>query len=79
MKHYCAQPKQILFHLADADETLYGGAAGGGKSYAVIWDAVIFAKTNLQVNVSIFRRTYPELEKSIILEALRTVPQPWYT
>jgi PBSX family phage terminase large subunit len=79
VKHYCAQPKQILFHLADADETLYGGAAGGGKSYAVIWDAVIFAKTNLQVNVSIFRRTYPELEKSIILEALRTVPQPWYT
>ena len=31
-----------------------------------------------EVSVSVFRRTYPELEKSIILEALRSIPRSWY-
>jgi len=26
---YTAQPKQVKFHQAQADEVLYGGAAGG--------------------------------------------------
>ncbi|RMF63626.1 MAG: hypothetical protein D6746_02710, partial [Bacteroidetes bacterium] len=29
---YTAQPKQVLFHNAEAGEVLYGGAAGGGKA-----------------------------------------------
>lgn len=78
MIRYEAQPKQQLFHYSLADESLYGGAAGGGKSYSILWDAVIFCINNKKVTAAIFRRTYPELEKSIILEALRVVPKSWY-
>jgi len=75
---YEAQPKQYYFHTSTADETLYGGAAGGGKSYAIIWDAVNFCLKVENAHVAIFRRTFPELEKSIILEFLSKVPNYLY-
>lgn len=74
MNYYKAQPKQVLFHNATADEVLYGGAAGGGKSEAIMWDAVGKCLTHEGIRVAIFRRTYPELEKSIILNFLNKVP-----
>ena len=37
--------KQLAFHASTADEVLYGGAAGGGKSYAICWDALIGMKS----------------------------------
>lgn len=76
---YKAQEKQNLFHYSTADETLYGGAAGGGKSYAIIWDAVTFCLTNDKVSAAIFRRTYPELDKSVIPDALKYVPANLFT
>ncbi len=79
MPQYSAQEKQSKFHFATADEVFYGGSAGGGKSYSIIWDAVSFCMENDNVTAAIFRRTYPELEKSIILEGLRSVPRHWYT
>ena len=71
---YVAQSKQLHFHQATADEVLYGGAAGGGKSYSIIWDAVAKALSHKDLRIVILRRTYPELEKSIIFEFLGHVP-----
>ena len=39
--HYEPTKKQLAFHETDVDEVLYGGAAGGGKSYAICWDALV--------------------------------------
>jgi hypothetical protein len=77
-ERYLASPKQTQFHQATADEVFFGGAVGGGKSYAILWDAIFFCLNNKNATVSIFRRTYPELEKSVILEALRVIPISWY-
>lgn len=78
MDLYQAQPRQQLFHTANAEEVLYGGAVGGGKSYAILWDAVMFCMQNDGVYTAVFRRTFPELEKSLILEALKVIPTSWY-
>lgn len=66
---YAPYPQQLLFHEANkyAFETLYGGAAGGGKSFGMLMDAYMTCVKNPGVHVYMFRRTYPQLEKSLIL------------
>ncbi len=57
---------------------LFGGAAGGGKSYAQIIDACIFALKYPGSRQLILRRTYPELEKSLIRTHLALYPKDLY-
>jgi hypothetical protein len=66
---YQPQAKQILLHQSSAEETLYGGAAGGGKSFCMLWDAYTYCVHNPGARTIMFRRTYPELEKSLIFVA----------
>lgn len=68
-------PKQSRFISADADEVLFGGAAGGGKSYGQIADALIYAIKYPGSKQLILRRTYPELDKSIIRQSLAVYPK----
>ncbi len=71
---YVPTPKQALFHATDADEVLYGGAAGGGKSCAIVMDALSRCLKHAGTNAYIFRRTYPELENTVIKEAKERYP-----
>lgn len=66
--------RQDSFIKADADEVLFGGAAGGGKSYGQIVDAFLYALKYPGSKQIIFRRTFPELDKSIIRTALDLYP-----
>ena len=52
---------QRAFLLSPADELLYGGAAGGGKSDALLAEAVPDLD-NPGFHALLLRRTYPELE-----------------
>lgn len=71
---YEPTPKQRLFHNSKADEVLFGGAAGGGKSKAVVMDALFRCMKWPNTHAYIFRRTYRELEDSIIKEARLSIP-----
>ena len=67
--------KQSAFHACPADEVLYGGAAGGGKSTALVMDALSYALTYPKSRIILFRRTYPELEETLIQKALEFYPE----
>lgn len=67
--------KQQAFICSEAFETLFGGAAGGGKSYGQLVDALLFSLKYSGSKQLILRRTFPELEKSIIRTALGLFPR----
>ena len=71
--------KQRLFIEATEDEVLYGGAAGGGKSYGQIIDAFIKAMQYPGIRQIVFRNSFPELNRSVILTALTIIPKELYT
>lgn len=71
---YNPTKKQTQFHASEADEVLYGGAAGGGKSYAICWDAFMRCMKHAGTHAYLFRRTYPELEMTLIRTMQTIVP-----
>ena len=74
-----ATKKQKEFIDAGAFEVLFGGAAGGGKSHGQLLDALIFALKYPRSKQLVLRRTYPELEKSLIRTALKLYPRSLFT
>lgn len=67
--------KQEQFINSEAFETLFGGAAGGGKSYGQLVDALLYALKYPKSKQIIFRRTFPDLEKSLIRVSLESYPR----
>ncbi|MBQ9624801.1 MAG: phage terminase large subunit, partial [Clostridia bacterium] len=58
--------KQRQFHACKADEVLFGGAAGGGKTYAIVMDAIDLCLRYKGIKAYIFRRSLKELEDNLI-------------
>lgn len=66
--------KQKAFIDAAETEVLFGGAAGGGKTYAQVIDALLYALRYPGSRQLLLRRTYPELKMSIIRMVLSMYP-----
>ncbi len=71
--------KQKCFIDATESEVLFGGAAGGGKSYGQVVDAFLFALRYPGSKQLILRRTFAELDKSLIRTALSLYPRKIFT
>lgn len=71
-------PLQYRFMNAQEDEILFGGAAGGGKSYGQLIDALHYALTYPGSKQLLLRRTLPELENSLVRMALSIFPGQLY-
>ena len=71
--------RQKAFLDAGETEVLYGGAAGGGKSYGQVIDALLFALTYPGSRQLLLRRSFPELERSLIRTARALYPASVFT
>lgn len=71
---YKPQTRQVLLHSSVARQVFYGGAAGGGKSHSLRWDAIGFCLSNPGLDAYLFRRTLPELEANHIRKIRHEIP-----
>jgi hypothetical protein len=73
---YTPTARQAVAHEAFADELLYGGAAGGGKTDYLIGEVLATLLTFDRSNGGIFRRTFADLARpgGIIERLLLRVP-----
>jgi phage terminase large subunit len=71
---YRPWPKQQEFHRSTAKYRLFGGAAGPGKSLALLWEGWMQAMEKPKVTVLLLRRTFPELEGSLLKYFRQDIP-----
>jgi hypothetical protein len=75
---YKAFARQQQFHDSPAKYRLFGGAAGPGKTKALLWEAIQIATEIAGCDTLLLRRTYPELESSLLAQFRRDVPRSFY-
>src|SRR2546428_2195103 len=73
--YYDPFPRQEEFHRSPAKYRLFGGAAGPGKTKALLWEAILQAHEAPGCDTLLLRRTYPELESSLLAYFRRDVPR----
>ena len=71
--------KQKAFIDSTESEVLFGGAAGGGKSYGQMIDALFFALKYRGSKQLVLRRSFSELDKSLIRTSLALFPRDIYS
>ncbi len=64
--HGTPQEKQRLFFMADTKYIAYGGARGGGKSWALRRKLILMCLNYSGLSALLIRRTYPELRDNHI-------------
>jgi phage terminase large subunit len=77
--YYNPFPRQAEFHKCPAKYRLFGGAAGPGKTKALLWEAIRQASHTPRVDTLLLRRTFPELESSLLSYFRRDVPRELYS
>jgi hypothetical protein len=80
---YRAYDHQLAFHQSTAPHRLLGGAAGPGKTLALIMDHMMacaqFSRQDApQVHTLILRRTHPKLASTVITRFREKIPQEFY-
>jgi phage terminase large subunit len=75
---YTPFKRQRQFHNSRAKYRLFGGAAGPGKTKALLWEAIYQAHQVPGSDSLLLRRTYPELESSLLAYFRRDVPHSFY-
>src|ERR1700737_1530398 len=71
-------PRQKEFHDSAAKYRLFGGAAGPGKTKALLYEGFFQAPQPPGVGTLLVRGTFPELEASLITYFRRDVPRELY-
>lgn len=71
-------PKQQEFHRNPAKYRLFGGSKGPGKSKGLLQECVVQAHEHAGVDTLLLRRTYQELEDSLISKFRRDFPSNAY-
>jgi phage terminase large subunit len=75
---YEPNAKQIRFHESGAQECVYGGAKGGGKTCAMVMEALAYGMEYAGATIYFFRETYDDLEANIVAEWKKRVPPELY-